>query len=441
MDNVDLKLGTEFSDQVQLTQPSRRIKLSEKSHRGVLANMSSAFKKHFVTPAAQETASASVSVAVPEADNNVKTVHPVKPTMTPVTPIAERAKESALDNVALRSVFDYVSHTFSGSSGRMIREGDTMYNNTVAHTAVANVEPTVELGDISSPELSTTDSIHQVEIPTADVGTTKVNVTEMQEAVDDAFTATPEVTPVDNSKNAEMDDVSATKVKKASYAKANVAKYNNSLEKTVVDLPRFTGNDIFNRSQSKVTEQEPKVEEETPEKVTVEPVSNRDVPIVAAERFDYITKANNKRGTATDTSTKFLFEAPTEEVTTVKGEIRDFEPTVFDGKVKDEDIAQYLNKIVELKKAVAVADRRVRSSEEECVSSTERLEQAEKQRQSTINHARAVIETLQASIEDKKRQVLDFQAQTARNNEAIQRIEAGTRELSDSIPKQLRKAA
>lgn len=440
MDNVDLKLGTEISDQVQLTQPSRRIKLSEKSHRGVLANMSSAFKKHFVTPAAQETASASVSVAVPEADNNVKTVHPVKPTMTPVTPIAERAKESALDNVALRSVFDYVSHTFSGSSGRMIREGDTMYNNTVAHTAVANVEPTVELGDISSPELSTTDSIHQVEIPIADVGTTKVNVTEMQEAVDDAFTATPEVTPVVDNRENEEKDVSATKVKKASYAKANVEKYND-LERTGVDLPRFTGSDIFNQTQSKVTEQEPKVEEETPKEVTVEPVSNRDVPIVAAERFDYITKANNKRGTATDTSTKFLFEAPTEEVTTVKGEIRDFKPTVFDGEVKDEDVAQYLNKIVELKKAVAVADRRVRSSEEECVSSTERLEQAEKQRQSTINHARAVIETLQASIENKERQVLDFQAQTARNNEAIQRIEAGTRELSDSIPKQLRKAA
>lgn len=440
MDNVDLKLGTEFSDQVQLKQPSRRIKLSEKSHGGVLANMSSAFKKHFVTPVVQEAASASVSVAVPEADNNVKTVHPVKPTMTPVTPIAERAKESALDNVALRSVFDYVSHTFSGSSGRMIREGDTMYNNTVAHTAVANVEPTVELGDISSPELSTTDSIHQVEIPIADVGTTKVNVTEMQEAVDDAFTATPEVTPVVDNRENEETGVFAKKVKKASYAKANVEKYND-LGRTVVDLPRFTGSDIFNQTQSKVTEQEPKVEEETPKEVTVEPVSNRDVPIVAAERFDYITKANNKRGTATDTSTKFLFEAPTEEVTTVKGEIRDFKPTVFDGEVKDEDVAQYLNKIVELKKAVAVADRRVRSSEEECVSSTERLEQAEKQRQSTINHARAVIETLQASIENKERQVLDFQAQTARNNEAIQRIEAGTRELSDSIPKQLRKAA
>lgn len=452
MDNVDLKLGTEFSDQVQQMQQPKRIKISERSQKGILAKMSSTFKsvKSSVAPVVQENVSASVSVAVPEEGNNVRNVHPVKPTTTPVTPTVERAKESVLDNVTLRSIFDYASHTFSGLSGRMIREGDTMYNNTIAHTAAANVEPTVELGDISSPELSTTDSVaepvNQVENSTLDVDTATVNVTEMQEVVNDAFTATPEVTPVvDNSKD-EM-NVPAKKVKKASYAKANVEKYNVP-EKPVIELPRFTGSDIFDQSQSKVAEQKPRVEEEKPKEVAVEPVSNRDVPIVVAERDTTHTKGLEKKDAATETAvdTRFLFGTPAEEVTTTKNEISDSGPVVSDDKVEDEDIAQCLSKFVEAKQANVEAERRAKSAQEGYETSVVGFEEAKKKRKEEANNLLAQAESLKASTNAFEKEAHDFEVRTAQINAARQKIEADIRELNElsvsvSKHKQYQKAA
>ena len=158
-------------------------------------------------------------------------------------------------------------------------------------------------------------------------------------------------------------------------------------KKLFIELPRFTGNDIFNQSQSKVTEQEPRVEEEKPKEVAVEPVSNRDVPIVVAERPDSITtKVNEKSDTVTDTDTKFLFEIPAEDVATMKNETSASGPAVFDDEV--EDIGLLRNEIVKLQRDNAEAQKRVKSAQEEYETSVVEFKKSSEKRKEEANNLR-----------------------------------------------------
>ncbi len=435
MDNVDLRLGTELSDPVQQIQQPRRIKISERSQKGLftkIRNSISTTVNDFVsTPSTQES--------TPSVVSNEVTSTPVQttPQEIPVTPsvatVEKNARGSVLDNVTLRGLSDFVSHTVNSLRARMIRLTDDMYIKVGVNTAPANVEPTVELGDISTPEEVTTvnqkeEAVSEVQPSTEDVDTAKVDVTEMQEAVNDAFTSVPEVAPAVDNSMGEM-DAPTKKVKKASYTKANVEKYNVP-EKTVIELPRFTGNDIFNQSQSKVTEQEPRVEEEKPKEVAVEPVSNRDVPIVVAERPDSITtKVNEKSDTVTDTDTKFLFEIPAEDVATMKNETSASGPAVFDDEV--EDIGLLRNEIVKLQRDNAEAQKRVKSAQEEYETSVVEFKKSSEKRKEEANNLRLQAESLKASTKAFDQEANDLKARTAQNNAARQKIEADILELNE----------
>ena len=84
MDNVDLRLGTELSDPVQQIQQPRRIKISERSQKGLftkIRNSISTTVNDFVsTPSTQES--------TPSVVSNEVTSTPVQttPQEIPVTP-------------------------------------------------------------------------------------------------------------------------------------------------------------------------------------------------------------------------------------------------------------------------------------------------------------------------------------------------------------------
>ncbi len=389
-------LESAFGNPVPMVRSSRRIKISEKSQKNMLAKGLLKNKDDSKKSAGVVTNNSSLNVStVPSTEVNHPTL--IK-------------KDDVLQGVdLLNSVFSLFPLASFGS--RQIRLTDGMYTKVVAHTKV-NASNSTGAGNavVDTPDMN---SAVDSSVP--------INTSEVQLAVDKAFSTLPETEDANKDKHVE--------IKKASHAKAKVAKYSHPVE-----LPHFVTdeNNIFTKDNIKHNEVQ-----------DVTTTEKRDVPIVVNDRDDKV---------------RFLFDSssPVEHDKSKENEVTlpvdekkgALHPTM---KAKDDDIASILAEIEQLKnedaqvdKDTKLAEERFESSVQSLKDSVQKVENAEKDREEAITRARLIKETLQAGLEEKRNKLKDYEtrtelnkAKTAENIETAERTAAGTQELRNSMPKQL----
>lgn len=413
MDNIVLKSLSDF-DFANLVNVSRRIKISERSQKGISKKLSSF-----------ESEKSSVNVDGNQKSSVVNTdVH--EQSKPVVDDVDKKESNPILDGIELKNVAMLLEVSWNVLGKRAIRLTPKMYEHVVTNTVVANIE---EMADVVGLEsASTVEEVNEsVSDVSTDVEVSNVDSSEVQEKVNDAFVFTPVEIPIPPYFSA-ADLKKSVSVKKAAMAPAKMKKFSDTAE---TDLPRFTNNDLFSPEEQHeaVTE----VKNSTEEKSVNQNVS-RDMVVVAPERkevvdrfvvVDSVEEKNFDDVNAVDVATSF--ETP---------------------NVDDEDIVSILAEIRKLEEQKSQSMKNMKEAKEKYEESVENLHRSEKEvadaqksRADALARVEEIRTTLKAGIEEDNKSVLDFKQRTEnnykeidKNTEKVEKTNAGTQELLTGMP-------
>ena len=413
MDNIVLKSLSDF-DFANLVNVSRRIKISERSQKGISEKLSSF-----------ESEKSSVNVDGNQKSSVVNTdVH--EQSKPVVDDVDKKESNPILDGIELKNVAMLLEVSWNVLGKRAIRLTPKMYEYAVANTVVANIE---EMADVVGLEsASTVEEVNEsVSDVSTDVEVSNVDSSEVQEKVNDAFVFTPVEIPIPPYFSA-ADLKKSVSVKKAAMAPAKMKKFSDTAE---TDLPRFTNNDLF--SPEEQHEAVTAVKNSTEEKSVNQNVS-RDMVVVAPERkevvdrfvvVDSVEEKNFDDVNAVDVATSF--ETP---------------------NVDDEDIVSILAEIRNLEEQKSQSMKNMKEAKEKYEESVENLHRSEKEvadaqksRADALARVEEIRTTLKAGIEEDNKSVLDFKQRTEnnykeidKNTEKVEKTNAGTQELLTGMP-------
>ena len=413
MDNIVLKSLSDF-DFANLVNVSRRIKISERSQKGISKKLSSF-----------ESEKSSVNVDGNQKSSVVNTdVH--EQSKPVVDDVDKKESNPILDGIELKNVAMLLEVSWNVLGKRAIRLTPKMYEHVVTNTVVANIE---EMADVVGLESASTVEEVNESVPdvSTDVEVSNVDSSEVQEKVNDAFVFTPVEIPIPPYFSA-ADLKKSVSVKKAAMAPAKMKKFSDTAE---TDLPRFTNNDLFSPEEQHeaVTE----VKNSTEEKSVNQNVS-RDMVVVAPERkevvdrfvvVDSVEEKNFDDVNAVDVATSF--ETP---------------------NVDDEDIVSILAEIRNLEEQKSQSMKNMKEAKEKYEESVENLHRSEKEvadaqksRADALARVEEIRTTLKAGIEEDNKSVLDFKQRTEnnykeidKNTEKVEKTNAGTQELLTGMP-------
>lgn len=413
MDNIVLKSLSDF-DFANLVNVSRRIKISERSQKGISKKLSSF-----------ESEKASVNVDDNQNSSVVNTdVH--EQSKPVVDDVDKKESNPILDGIELKNVAMLLEVSWNVLGKRAIRLTPKMYEHVVTNTVVANIE---EMADVVGLESASTVEEVNESVPdvSTDVEVSNVDSSEVQEKVNDAFVFTPVEIPIPPYFSA-ADLQKSVSVKKAAMAPAKMKKFSDTAE---TDLPRFTNNNLFSSEEKQETGVE--VKDSVEEKVVNKNVS-RDMVVVAPERkevvdrfvvVDSVEEKNFDDVNAVDVATSF--ETP---------------------NVDDEDIVSILAEIRKLEEQKSQSMKNMKEAKEKYEESVENLHRSEKEvadaqksRADALARVEEIRTTLKAGIEEDNKSVLDFKQRTEnnykeidKNTEKVEKTNAGTQELLTGMP-------
>ena len=413
MDNIVFKSLSDF-DFANLVNVSRRIKISERSQKGISEKLSSF-----------ESEKSSVNVDGNQKSSVVNTdVH--EQSKPVVDDVDKKESNPILDGIELKNVAMLLEVSWNVLGKRAIRLTPKMYEHVVTNTVVANIE---EMADVVGLESASTVEEVNESVPdvSTDVEVSNVDSSEVQEKVNDAFVFTPVEIPIPPYFSA-ADLQKSVSVKKAAMAPAKMKKFSDTAE---TDLPRFTNNDLFSSEEKQETGVE--VKDSVEEKVVNKNVS-RDMVVVAPERkeavdrfvvVDSVDEKNFDDVNAVDVTTSF--ETP---------------------KVDDEDIVSILAEIRKLEEQKSQSMKNMKEAKEKYEESVENLHRSEKEvadaqksRADALARVEEIRTTLKAGIEEDNKSVLDFKQRTEnnykeidKNTEKVEKTNAGTQELLTGMP-------
>ena len=413
MDNIVLKSLSDF-DFANLVNVSRRIKISERSQKGISKKLSSF-----------ESEKSSVNVDGNQKSSVVNTdVH--EQSKSVVDDVDKKESNPILDGIELKNVAMLLEVSWNVLGKRAIRLTPKMYEHVVTNTVVANIE---EMADVVGLESASTVEEVNESVPdvSTDVEVSNVDSSEVQEKVNDAFVFTPVEIPIPPYFSA-ADLQKSVSVKKAAMAPAKMKKFSGTAE---TDLPRFTNNDLFSPEEKQETVVE--VKDSVEEKAVNQNVS-RDMVVIAPERkeivdrFVVVDSADEKNFddvNAVDVTTSF--ETP---------------------NVDDEDIVSILAEIKKLEEQKAQSMKNMKEAKEKFEESVENLHRSEKEvadaqksRADALARVEEIRTTLKAGIEEDNKSVLDFKQRTEnnykeidKNTEKVEKTNAGTQELLTGMP-------
>lgn len=413
MDNIVFKSLSDF-DFANLVNVSRRIKISERSQKGISEKLSSF-----------ESEKSSVNVDGNQKSSVVNTdVH--EQSKPVVDDVEKKESNPILDEIELKNVAMLLEVSWNVLGKRAIRLTPKMYEHVVTNTVVANIE---EMADVVGLESASTVEEVNESVPevSTDVEVSNVDSSEVQEKVNDAFVFTPVEIPIPPYFSA-ADLQKSVSVKKAAMAPAKMKKFSDTAE---TDLPRFTNNDLFSSEEKQETGVE--VKDSVEEKVVNKNVS-RDMVVVAPERkeavdrfvvVDSVDEKNFDDVNAVDVTTSF--ETP---------------------KVDDEDIVSILAEIRKLEEQKSQSMKNMKEAKEKYEESVENLHRSEKEvadaqksRADALARVEEIRTTLKAGIEEDNKSVLDFKQRTEnnykeidKNTEKVEKTNAGTQELLTGMP-------
>ena len=413
MDNIVFKSLSDF-DFANLVNVSRRIKISERSQKGISEKLSSF-----------ESEKSSVNVDGNQKSSVVNTdVH--EQSKPVVDDVEKKESNPILDGIELKNVAMLLEVSWNVLGKRAIRLTPKMYEHVVTNTVVANIE---EMADVVGLESASTVEEVNESVPdvSTDVEVSNVDSSEVQEKVNDAFVFTPVEIPIPPYFSA-ADLQKSVSVKKAAMAPAKMKKFSDTAE---TDLPRFTNNDLFSSEEKQETGVE--VKDSVEEKVVNKNVS-RDMVVVAPERkeavdrfvvVDSVDEKNFDDVNAVDVTTSF--ETP---------------------KVDDEDIVSILAEIRKLEEQKSQSMKNMKEAKEKYEESVENLHRSEKEvadaqksRADALARVEEIRTTLKAGIEEDNKSVLDFKQRTEnnykeidKNTEKVEKTNAGTQELLTGMP-------
>ena len=413
MDNIVLKSLSDF-DFANLVNVSRRIKISERSQKGISEKLSSF-----------ESEKSSVNVDGNQKSSVVNTdVH--EQSKPVVDDVDKKESNPILDGIELKNVAMLLEVSWNVLGKRAIRLTPKMYEHIVTNTVVANIE---EMADVVGLESASTVEEVNESVPdvSTDVEVSNVDSSEVQEKVNDAFVFTPVEIPIPPYFSA-ADLQKSVSVKKAAMAPAKMKKFSDGAE---TDLPRFTNNDLFSPEEKQETVVE--VKDSVEEKAVNQNVS-RDMVVIAPERkeivdrFVVVDSADEKNFddvNAVDVTTSF--ETP---------------------NVDDEDIVSILAEIRKLEEQKSQSMKNMKEAKEKYEESVENLHRSEKEvadaqksRADALARVEEIRTTLKAGIEEDNKSVLDFKQRTEnnykeidKNTEKVEKTNAGTQELLTGMP-------
>ena len=413
MDNIVLKSLSDF-DFANLVNVSRRIKISERSQKGISEKLSSF-----------ESEKSSVNVDGNQKSSVVNTdVH--EQSKPVVDDVDKKESNPILDGIELKNVAMLLEVSWNVLGKRAIRLTPKMYEHVVTNTVVANIE---EMADVVGLESASTVEEVNESVPdvSTDVEVSNVDSSEVQEKVNDAFVFTPVEIPIPPYFSA-ADLQKSVSVKKAAMAPAKMKKFSDGAE---TDLPRFTNNDLFSPEEKQETVVE--VKDSVEEKAVNQNVS-RDMVVIAPERkeivdrFVVVDSADEKNFddvNAVDVTTSF--ETP---------------------NVDDEDIVSILAEIRKLEEQKSQSMKNMKEAKEKYEESVENLHRSEKEvadaqksRADALARVEEIRTTLKAGIEEDNKSVLDFKQRTEnnykeidKNTEKVEKTNAGTQELLTGMP-------
>lgn len=413
MDNIVFKSLSDF-DFANLVNVSRRIKISERSQKGISEKLSSF-----------ESEKSSVNVDGNQKSSVVNTdVH--EQSKPVVDDVEKKESNPILDVIELKNVAMLLEVSWNVLGKRAIRLTPKMYEHVVTNTVVANIE---EMADVVGLESASTVEEVNESVPevSTDVEVSNVDSSEVQEKVNDAFVFTPVEIPIPPYFSA-ADLQKSVSVKKAAMAPAKMKKFSDTAE---TDLPRFTNNDLFSSEEKQETGVE--VKDSVEEKVVNKNVS-RDMVVVAPERkeavdrfvvVDSVDEKNFDDVNAVDVTTSF--ETP---------------------KIDDEDIVSILAEIRKLEEQKSQSMKNMKEAKEKYEESVENLHRSEKEvadaqksRADALARVEEIRTTLKAGIEEDNKSVLDFKQRTEnnykeidKNTEKVEKTNAGTQELLTGMP-------
>ena len=413
MDNIVFKSLSDF-DFANLVNVSRRIKISERSQKGISEKLSSF-----------ESEKSSVNVDGNQKSSVVNTdVH--EQSKPVVDDVEKKESNPILDVIELKNVAMLLEVSWNVLGKRAIRLTPKMYEHVVTNTVVANIE---EMADVVGLESASTVEEVNESVPdvSTDVEVSNVDSSEVQEKVNDAFVFTPVEIPIPPYFSA-ADLKKSVSVKKAAMAPAKMKKFSDTAE---TDLPRFTNNDLFSPEEKQETVVE--VKDSVEEKAVNQNVS-RDMVVIAPERkeivdrfvvVDSVDEKNFDDVNAVDVTTSF--ETP---------------------KVDDEDIVSILAEIRKLEEQKSQSMKNMKEAKEKYEESVENLHRSEKEvadaqksRADALARVEEIRTTLKAGIEEDNKSVLDFKQRTEnnykeidKNTEKVEKTNAGTQELLTGMP-------
>ena len=413
MDNIVFKSLSDF-DFANLVNVSRRIKISERSQKGISKKLSS-FE------------SEKSSVNVDDNQNSIVVNTDVHEQSKPVVDDVEKKESNPiLDGIELKNVAMLLEVSWNVLGKRAIRLTPKMYEHVVTNTVVANIE---EMADVVGLESASTVEEVNESVPdvSTDVEVSNVDSSEVQEKVNDAFVFTPVEIPIPPYFSV-ADLQKSVSVKKAAMAPAKMKKFSDTAE---TDLPRFTNNDLFSSEEKQETGVE--VKDSVEEKVVNKNVS-RDMVVVAPERkeavdrFVVVDSVDEKNfDDVNDVDVTTSFETP---------------------KVDDEDIVSILAEIRKLEEQKSQSMKNMKEAKEKYEESVENLHRSEKEvadaqksRADALARVEEIRTTLKAGIEEDNKSVLDFKQRTEnnykeidKNTEKVEKTNAGTQELLTGMP-------
>lgn len=413
MDNIVFKSLSDF-DFANLVNVSRRIKISERSQKGISKKLSSF-----------ESEKSSVNVDDNQNSSVVNTdVH--EQSKPVVDDVDKKESNPILDEIELKNVAMLLEVSWNVLGKRAIRLTPKMYEHVVTNTVVANIE---EMADVVGLESASTVEEVNESVPdvSTDVEVSNVDSSEVQEKVNDAFVFTPVEIPIPPYFSA-ADLQKSVSVKKAAMAPAKMKKFSDTAE---TDLPRFTNNDLFSSEEKQETGVE--IKDSVEEKVVNKNVS-RDMVVVVPERkevvdrfvvVDSVDEKNFDDVNAVNVTTSF--ETP---------------------NVDDEDIVSILAEIRKLEEQKSQSMKNMKEAKEKYEESVENLHRSEKEvadaqksRADALARVEEIRTTLKAGIEEDNKSVLDFKQRTEnnykeidKNTEKVEKTNAGTQELLTGMP-------
>ena len=413
MDNIVFKSLSDF-DFANLVNVSRRIKISERSQKGISKKLSSF-----------ESEKSSVNVDDNQNSSVVNTdVH--EQSKPVVDDVEKKESNPILDGIELKNVAMLLEVSWNVLGKRAIRLTPKMYEHVVTNTVVANIE---EMADVVGLESASTVEEVNESVPdvSTDVEVSNVDSSEVQEKVNDAFVFTPVEIPIPPYFSV-ADLQKSVSVKKAAMAPAKMKKFSDIAE---TDLPRFTNNNLFSSEEKQETGVE--VKDSVEEKVVNKNVS-RDMVVVAPERkeavdrFVVVDSVDEKNfDDVNDVDVTTSFETP---------------------KVDDEDIVSILAEIRKLEEQKSQSMKNMKEAKEKYEESVENLHRSEKEvadaqksRADALARVEEIRTTLKAGIEEDNKSVLDFKQRTEnnykeidKNTEKVEKTNAGTQELLTGMP-------